>query len=76
MADVTLRTALAELVRAASAHGVTIFLCGGYGLYLKQVHVASTQERTLIQLKRGHDLERLPISTSSCRRRSSSISNR
>jgi len=48
MADDSLRNALIELVRATSAHGITIFLGGGYGLYLKQVHLTSKQERTLL----------------------------
>ena len=51
MADDTLRTALVDLVRAASSHGITIFLGGGYGLYLKQIHLTSTQQRTFLPVE-------------------------
>lgn len=48
MADNTLRAALVEFVRAASADGIRVFLGGGYGLYLKQVHLMATNVRTAL----------------------------
>jgi len=48
MADDPLRTALVDLIRATSAAGIRVFLGGGYGLYLKQIHLASTQQRTFL----------------------------
>ncbi len=51
MADNSLRTALVDLVRAASSHGITIFLGGGYGLYLKQIHLTSTEQRTFLPVE-------------------------
>lgn len=43
-----LRTALIELVRAVSAKGIRVFLGGGYGLYLKQVHLMEMGQRTFL----------------------------
>lgn len=51
MADDVLRAALVELVRAASNAGIRIFLGGGYGLYLKQVHLAASQQRTFLPVE-------------------------
>ena len=51
MADDTLRTALVDLIRAVSAAGIRVFLGGGYGLYLKQIHLASTQQRTFLPVE-------------------------
>jgi hypothetical protein len=51
MADDTLRAALVDLVRAASTQGITVFLGGGYGLYLKQIHLTSTQQRTFLPVE-------------------------
>lgn len=48
MAGDSLKAALIELVRAASARGLSLILGGGYGLYLKQVHLASKGERTFL----------------------------
>jgi hypothetical protein len=48
MADDTLRTALVELVRAASIDGIRIYLGGGYGLYLKQLHLVASRTRTFL----------------------------
>lgn len=48
MADDPLRAALIDLVRAASSRDLSLFLGGGYGLYLKQVYLASTQTRTFL----------------------------
>lgn len=50
MADDTLRTALIDLVRAVSADGIRVFLGGGYGLYLKQVHLMETGQRTFLPI--------------------------
>ncbi len=49
MAD-DLRTALADLVRAVSADSIRVFLGGGYGLYLKQVHLMETGQRTFLPI--------------------------
>ncbi len=51
MADNALRTALVELVRAASADGIRVFLGGGYGLYLKQVHLMAAGVRTVLPVE-------------------------
>lgn len=48
MADDSLKAALIELVRAASARGLSLFLGGGYGLYLKQVHLTLQGTRTFL----------------------------
>jgi hypothetical protein len=48
MADNTLRVALMDLLRAASDAGIQVFLGGGYGLYLKQVHLMDSQPRTFL----------------------------
>lgn len=48
MADDALRSALLELVSAASSAGIHVLLGGGYGLYLKQVHLITSQQRTFL----------------------------
>lgn len=47
MAD-DLRTALIELVRAVSVDGIRVFLGGGYGLFLKQIHLMESGQRTFL----------------------------
>lgn len=47
MAD-DLRKALNDLIRALSANGIRVFLGGGYGLFLKQLHLMETGERTFL----------------------------
>lgn len=51
MAADILNAALIELLRAASTAGIRIFLGGGYGLYLKQVHLTASQQRTFLPVK-------------------------
>jgi hypothetical protein len=46
-----LRAALIDLVRAVSAEGIRVFLGGGYGLYLKQVHLMEKGERTFLPIE-------------------------
>lgn len=48
--DSILRTALLDLACELESQGVSWILSGGYGLYLKQVHLAEAGERTLIPL--------------------------
>lgn len=48
MSDDTLRAALTELVRASATAGVRLFLGGGYGLYLKQIHLSNSGIRTFL----------------------------
>ncbi len=50
MADDTLRMALIDLVRAVSADGIRVFLGGGYGLYLKQIDLMETGQRTFLPI--------------------------
>lgn len=45
-----LRTALIDLVRAVSREDIRVFLGGGYGLYLKQVHLMEKGERTFLPI--------------------------
>jgi hypothetical protein len=45
-----LRKALIDLIRAVSADGIRVFLGGGYGLYLKQVHLMETGQRTFLPI--------------------------
>jgi hypothetical protein len=47
--DVLLRTSLLDLLHALGPDADGILLGGGYGLYLKQLHLAETGQRTLIQ---------------------------
>ena len=51
MSDDSLRTALVELVRAADGAGIRLFLGGGYGLYLKQLHLLTAHQRTLLPVE-------------------------
>jgi len=51
MADDILRAALVELVQAALNAGIRVFLGGGYGLYLKQVHLATSTQRTFLPVE-------------------------
>jgi hypothetical protein len=46
--DSLLRTSLLDLLRALGQEAQGIFLGGGYGLYLKQLHLAGAGMRTLI----------------------------
>jgi hypothetical protein len=48
MPDTALRTSLLDLFHVIGPAAKGIYLGGGYGLYLKQMHLASTGERTLI----------------------------
>ena len=49
MSDALLRTSLLDLLNALGPSASGVLLCGGYGLYLKQLHLAATGQRTLIQ---------------------------
>lgn len=51
MADDTLKGALIELIRSCSEHRLRLFLGGGYGLYLKQVHLTTSKERTVLPVE-------------------------
>lgn len=48
MNDELLRTSLLDLFQALGENAKGILLAGGYGLYLKQLHLADTGQRTLI----------------------------
>jgi hypothetical protein len=48
MVDDILRAALRELVRTISAGGIRVFLGGGYGLYLKQLHLMESGQRSFL----------------------------
>lgn len=51
MADDILRSALLELVRRAADAGLHLFLGGGYGLYLKQLHLMESRARTFLPVE-------------------------
>lgn len=59
MNDVLLRTSLLDLLRTLGSDAQHILLGGGYGLYLKQLHLAEAGARTLI----GADLWPAPRAT-------------
>jgi hypothetical protein len=48
MSNDPLREALIELVEETSKVGIQLFLGGGYGLYLKQLHLMASATRTLL----------------------------
>jgi len=59
-ADDALRTALLELHHELGEHDIKLMLGGGYGLFLKQIHLMETSEKTLF----GRNLWPAPRSTS------------